>query len=256
MKKVVIMLIVFSFIISFSSCAQNIPASDVETGSADDTARIAEDTQEATDSEYNDLPNGVGGGGVQFGDFYKTCFCSVCFGYQNSAGEWVDFDGTFVKTRKDEVIDLINYYDLFFNGEDSCAYQNIMWYIVRDMGLTRPEVEEYNNLIDESDYNHFTEEELDALFIEDEFAARDAMRQPWTLFDGENIYRIVDIERMTKDEFASHNFSKEDVERLINYFEEYPDSVDFSEFENAEEQILRCREEMDGYILLLNELSA
>ena len=109
--------------------------------------------------------------------------------------------------------------------------------------------------MDDSEPSMLTEDQIDALFIEDEYEARDAMREDWTLFDGQNVYRIIDIEKMTKEEFKSHSFRREDIDRLIAYFESYADSLDYSGLPEDERDLAyqHCKEKAESYIELLTD---
>lgn len=209
----------------------------------------------AETSDKSDNNDGVGGGGADFDSYYHIGFCSVCFSVGSKDGKAVNFENTFVKDRNDEVIELINKYDNLIKT-DNCRYQNTLWYLVKDLGLTRADIEAYESCMDESHVEKLTNEQIDALFIEDECEARNAMREPWTLFDGELVYTIKDIEKMTEDEFKHHNFKAEDIERLIDFFKQYPDSFDYSSFsEDRKDQAYKnSKETADYYINILTNL--
>ena len=211
------------------------------------------DEPATTDRDEINIP-GVGGGGVEFDRFYVYGYSSVCF-FDNLDGNAINFEGTFIKEREAELHERLQYYDQFFKNRDSCAYRNTMWYIVRDLGLEREDVENYYAMMSDDNDSKLTNSQIDALFIEDEYEARDAMRLAWTLFDGQNVYRIIDIEKMTKEEFKSHNFRREDIDRLIAYFESYADSLDYSGLPEDERDLAyqHCKEMADSYIRLLTD---
>ena len=214
----------------------------------DSTGSETEDSAEPAEKTYD-------GDTYDFTQFYKYCFCSLCSGYINSQGEAINFEGTFVDTRMSEIQERLTYYYQFFKDTDSCAYKNFMWYVVRDLGLTREDIERYRSFFEGDHPKEFTEEDVDALFIEDEYLARDAMRCRWTLFDGENVYRIIDLEKMSKEEFLSHNFTEEDVGNLIEFFEEYPDSFDYTQSDNPELARRNTEDKADRYISLIRSLA-
>lgn len=206
---------------------KNNTLSDSETISTTETKE--EGTQdtlpEAETSEQSENDDGVGGGGTEYGSYYHIGFRSVDFGYVDKNGNPVNFENTFIREREDEVFATLNKYDSQLKMND-CRYRNLLWYVVKELGLTREEVEQYESLIEEGQPEKLTDEQIDALFIEDECEARNAMREPWTLFDGELVYTIEDIARMTKEEFKSHNFSNDDVQRLTEYFESLAKTLD------------------------------
>ena len=89
-----------------------------------------------------------------------------------------------------------------------------MWYVTQGLNLTREDLEIYSELALE--HNKLTDEQIDALLIEDIEEARKALRSPYTLYSevDNNIYRVVDLEKLTEAEFKALEFSTEDVQRF------------------------------------------
>jgi len=266
MKSISIVCIIILLAVSLLSCQSEVEkaesAQSVSGGSTteereDDTdiAQSNDTTEAAPEDTVKPAPYGVGGGGEEFDDFYKYCFCSIGFFYVNSKGESVNFSGTFITERRDEVVERLDYYDQFFKDPNSCDHKNYMWYMVKDLELSREDIELYNSMLEDGSPEKLSEEDIDALFIEDEYEARDAMRSETTLFDGKDVYRIIDIEKMSKEEFLSHGFQDDDVARLISFFNEYADSFDYSNTDDPELTKERVRKESEEYVSLLRELS-
>lgn len=178
--------------------------------------------------------------------YYRPCF------------EYVETDkkkveGTFADIRSSEVEEIIEKYSGLVRDYD-CRYRNIVWYVVRDLGLTRKDVEAYNERLDKR--FKFSSEDIDALFIKDESTARAAMAETYTLFDGDKVYIPSEIVLMDIVEFDSHNFKTEDIARVVNYFESfYVGAFDYRVYEDPDRARVRHQEEANAYINLFEELS-
>ena len=79
-----------------------------------------------------------------------------------------------------------------------------------------------------------TDEQIDALLIEDVEEARKALRSPYTLYSevDNNIYRVVDLEKLTEAEFKALEFSTEDVQRFTAAVAESDDFIASISFVN------------------------
>lgn len=105
-------------------------------------------------------------------------------------------------------------------------YLNSFWKVVKMTNMTREEVELYNSYITESEVyddlgGKLTEKQIDALFYEDEFEARRALKSPYALIsqkDGE-IYVLRQLAVFDAEEFAELEFFEEDVINMLDAIE-------------------------------------
>lgn len=114
----------------------------------------------------------------------------------------------------------------------STKYLNCLWQVIRMTDMTREEVELYNSYIEDHPFiegnpyfaafgRKLTEEQIDALFYEDEWEARRALKSPYALFseaDGE-IYVYDQLACLSKDEFKALDFPVEDVIEFVETME-------------------------------------
>jgi len=191
------------------------PETSVHTEENTDPAD--ENTTDVTDPEVpedtgGETPNGIGGG--SYGPIYRF------FPWEISgvdAGS-TDSPGCFVHDRMEELTVILNECDAMAkkcNTEfEKSYYSNCMWYVTQGLNLTREDLEIYSELALE--HNKLTDEQIDALLIEDVEEARKALRSPYTLYSevDNNIYRVVDLEKLTEAEFKALEFSTEDVQRF------------------------------------------
>ncbi len=191
------------------------PESSVHTEENTDPAD--ENTTDITEPEVpedtgGETPNGIGGGnhGLVY-RYFPWEISGVDAGYTDSPG-------CFVHDRKNELTEILNECDAMAkkcNTEfEKSYYSNCMWYVTQGLDLTREDLEAYSELALE--HNKLTDEQIDALLIKDEEEARKALRSPYTLYSevDNNIYRVVDLEKLTEAEFKALEFSTVDVRRF------------------------------------------
>lgn len=186
---------------------------DENTTHTDETT--INDEPQVPEDTTGEVPEGIGGGFSFLTDldsYYPINITTIDKGV-------TDVEGCFVFDKKEEMNDIIySLYDLIEYND--CTYHKMLWYVVQGLNLTRQEIEQYSDL---STSYKLTTEQIDALLIKDEIEASKALRSKFTLFSNANnrIYRIIDIESMSKKEFNELEFQKEDIRRLISLLEEY-----------------------------------
>lgn len=177
-------------------------------------------TPEAPDDTGGETPNGIGGGSSIIIDYayYPWNIMNVDTGS-------TDVEGCFIHDRESERKKIIHdLYDLLKEypggyGRACFLYGNFMWHLAQGLNLTREDIEIYNELSGAQ----LTNEQIDALLIEDEIEARKALRCEDVFFSeltGE-LYTIHEIIDMDEKEFATLGISDEEVERVCDYLDEY-----------------------------------
>ena len=196
-----------------------------------------ENTTDVTDPEVpedtgGETPNGIGGG--SYGPKYR--FFPWEIGGVSIGGP-VQVEGCFIHDRFDEAMAVIDKYDALLKTIDSelekSYYSNFMWHMTQELDLTREDLELYNESVSTESYR-LTDEQIDALLIEDVEEARKALRSPYTLYSevDNNIYRVVDLEKLTEAEFKALEFSTEDVQRFTAAIAESDDFIASISFVN------------------------
>ena len=117
-------------------------------------------------------------------------------------------------------------YGLLWMYHGCTEYLNAFWNVIRMTNMTREEVELYNSYITDTEIyddlgGKLTEKQIDALFYEDEFEARRALKSPYTLIsqkDGE-IYVLRQLAVFDAEEFAELEFFEEDVITMLDAIE-------------------------------------
>lgn len=202
-------------------------------GTEDNTLPTDENTTdvnapEAPEDTGGETPNGIGGGdhNPEY-RFFPWEISGVDFGDTNTPG-------CFVHDCYDELVEILDECDSMAKKCDTkfkrSYYSNYMWHATQALDLTREDLEIYSELALE--HNKLTDEQIDALLIEDIEEARKALRSPYTLYSevDNNIYRVVDLEKLTEAEFKALEFSTEDVQRFaaaITGSDEFIASVSF-----------------------------
>ena len=172
---------------------QNIVNEEIDMGNVDDS---------------NDT-SAVGGGAsllTPLGCYYPISITTIDKTNTNTKG-------CFVYDRKEEMNTII--YELYDMMEyDDHTYHKMLWYVVQGLELSREDIETYNDLVLEG--YRLTEDQIDALLIEDESMASNALKSSYTLYSeaDNNVYRISDLEKLTEAEFKALEFSTEDVQRF------------------------------------------
>ncbi|MBQ3100162.1 MAG: hypothetical protein IJC50_04145 [Clostridia bacterium] len=147
----------------------------------------------------------------------------------------------------------------FYDQEDEnwvSRYRNRKWYIVRDLNIPREDIVEYNNKLPDNSGDKMTEEQIDMLYIKDEAEAREAMRNPYTLWSPNEaeIYRMMDILDMDKTEFNSHGFEKEDIMRLLEILDNPDEDFEYPNYlKEVASHIREVYDENADYELEWNE---
>ncbi|MBQ4054606.1 MAG: hypothetical protein IJD17_02750 [Clostridia bacterium] len=196
-----------------------------------------ENTTDVTDPEVpedtgGETPNGIGGGDTNLlpiNKFYPLEIEGIDLGY-------TDTPGCFVYDRSEELNKILDECDAMLKKCDTefekSYYGNYMWHVTQGLDLTREDLEIYSKLALE--HNKLTDEQIDALLIEDVEEARKALRSPYTLYSevDNNIYRVVDLEKLTEAEFKALEFSTEDVQRFTAAIAESDDFIASISFVN------------------------
>ena len=196
------------------------PESTVNTEENVDPAD--ENTTDVSDTE---VPEDVGGSGfiIENYSYYPAVFMGVDLG-------WTDSEGCFIYDRAEEVDEIIYELDSlrkeypYGYGRALFLYGNMIWHLVQRLDLTREDVEIYSEL----SHCNFSDEQIDALFIEDEVEARKALRREDVFFSeltGE-LYTVYEIRNMDQQEFDAIGISDEEIERVCEYLDEYlPENI-------------------------------
>lgn len=177
---------------------------------------VEKEDEVLNDEEKDEADMGVPVGGGNNGPEYR--FFPWEIGGVSIGGP-VQVEGCFIHDRFDEAMAVIDKYDALLKTIDSelekSYYSNFMWHMTQELDLTREDLELYNESVSTESYR-LTDEQIDALLIEDIEEARKALRSPYTLYSevDNNIYRVVDIEKLTEAEFKALEFSTEDVQRF------------------------------------------
>ncbi|MBQ3100646.1 MAG: hypothetical protein IJC50_06625 [Clostridia bacterium] len=122
--------------------------------------------------------------------------------------------------------------DLFIKmkGEHS-RYKNMLWYFVQGAGLTREDLLACNeeNIGTYKEANKLTEEQIDALLIEDETEARKALKCKYNLFSpvDTEVYNLFELKNMTKEEFKALGFETDDINNCLKAIEEVSEEEDY-----------------------------
>lgn len=172
-------------------------------------------TPEAPEDTGGETPNGIGGGDTNLlpiNKFYPWEIEGIDLGY-------TDTPGCFVYDRSEELNIILDECDAMLKKCDTefekSYYGNYMWHVTQGLDLTREDLEIYNELA--LDYNKLTDEQIDALLIEDVEEARKALRSPYTLYSevDNNIYRIPDLAKLTDEEFDALGFTSDEVRDVV-----------------------------------------
>ncbi len=175
--------------------------------------------------------------------YFQKEFCSVDFQTKD----------TFVSENEDLLKAYVKAYEKQSEFWKS-RYKNVMWYIVRDLDISREEYVKYNDCLDAD--MKMTEEQIDMLYIKDEAEAREAMRNPHTLYSRNNkeIFRPHDIEQMTdyRGYIAYYDVDPADIERLIGVLED-PSFTSDPDYKDDGEYAKQIAEQLRGILTIIRK---
>lgn len=229
MKKISLLFVLILsllLIITICSCSshqtENGDDANVE-GIYDDTSLDSENEENKInpDSETTEEVPAVGGDGfiIENYSYYPSSIMGVDKGP-------TDVEGCFVYDRKEEMNDILYELDRLAKeypegyARAGFCYGNILWHIVQGLDLTREDVEIYNELFTGV---KLSDEQIDALLIEDEIKARKALRCDDVFFSeltGE-LYTVYEVSLMDKETFASLGIAADEVERVCKILDVY-----------------------------------